>query len=407
MIAKPTILYLYLNDKPRDRVQELTWDGIRRYVAARGWEAVAWHDARPEGLAAFLEAHSPVAGCVVECSDDNATLPPRLFGRIPVAYLHAAPSFFGGRGARVATDNEAVARLAFRELSAGRPAAYAFVGDYRGVFWSRARGRAFHALAAAVGAECRLFRHVADRAARKARLAKWVAALPRRTAIFAANDFAAADVIAAAHTAGRAIPRDLTLIGVDNNPALCELSTPSITSIQLDHERAGFLAARMVGYVLAAKDAKNSKKSSAFFASFTAEKNTALSPLLAIRRESTRGRGRREPNILAAVELIRREACNGLTARDVIARAPGSKSLFNLRFREAMGHSVHDEIEHVRFEKVFTLLTQTDTPIGAIAALCGYRSNIALHKAFRLRTGMSMNEWRRQNGDRFIFWPKV
>ena len=406
LVAQPKILYLYLNDKPRDRVQELTWDGIRRYVAARGWEAVAWDDARPEGLAAFLKAHSPVAGCVVECSDDNVTLPPRLFGRIPVAYLHAAPSFFGGRGARVATDNDAVARLAFRELSAGRPAAYAFVGDYRGVFWSRERGRVFQALAVAAGFECRLFRHVADRAVREARLAKWVAALPRRTAIFAANDFAAVDVVAAAQAAHRAIPGELTLCGVDNLAEICEASSPPITSIQLDFEREGYIAARMVGDYLATKNTEEHKGfvDSVFF---VAEKPAALSPLLAIRRESTRGRGRREPNILAAVELIRREACNGLAARDVIARSPGSKSLFNLRFREAMGHSVHDEIEHVRMEKAFTLLSQTDTPIGAIAALCGYRSNIALHKAFRLRTGMSMNEWRRQNGDRFIFWPKV
>ena len=44
----PSILYLYLNDKPRDRVQELIWSGIRRYVSARGWQAVAWQDARPE-----------------------------------------------------------------------------------------------------------------------------------------------------------------------------------------------------------------------------------------------------------------------------------------------------------------------------------------------------------------------
>ncbi len=381
LVAQPAILYLYLNDKPRDRVQELTWDGIRRYVAARGWEAIAWHDARPEGLAAFLEAHSPVAGCVVECSDDNATLPPRLFRRVPVVYLHAAPSFFGGRGARVTTDNDAIARLAFRELSAGRPAAYAFVGDYRGVFWSRARGRAFHAISVAAGAECRLFRHVADRAVREARLAKWIAALPHHTAIFAANDFAAADVVAAACAAGRAIPQDLTLIGVDNNPALCETVSPTITSIQLDHERAGYLAAGILGEQRACGDGIA----------------VAASPLLAVRRESTGGTGRRVPHVLAAVEEIRRKACAGLTARDVIARAPGSKSLFNLRFREAMGHSVHDEIEHVRFEKVFTLLTQTDTAIGAIASLCGYRSSIALHKAFRIRTGLSMRAWRAQN----------
>lgn len=402
--AKPSLLYLYLNDKPRDRVQELIWSGIRRYVSARGWQAVAWQDARPEAMAEFLKAHSPVAGCVVECSDDNGTLPPRLFGRMTVAYLHAAPSLYGGRGLRVATDNAAVARLAFRELSAGRPEAYAFVGDYRGFYWSRVRGRAFRALAVAAGAKCILFRHVADRVERTARLRKWVAALPRRTAIFAANDFAAADVIAAAQATRRAIPQDLTLVGVDNNPAICEGSSPKITSIQLDHERAGYLAAKVVGHATCDKRHAEMSRASAPCVSLVASRlspeimsTLLVSPILAVRRESTGGSGRREPHILDAVEEIRRRACNGLTAQDVIDRAPGSKSLFNLRFREAMGHSVHDEIEYVRFEKVFTLLAQTDTAIGAIADMCGYRSNIALHKAFRLRTGMSMSAWRAQN----------
>ena len=35
-----------------------------------------------------------------------------------------------------------------------------------------------------------------------------------------------------------------------------------------------------------------------------------IGPLLAVRRESTPGRGRREPHILESVEIIRREACD-------------------------------------------------------------------------------------------------
>ena len=377
-----TILYLYLDPKPRDRVQDMTLAGIRRYADARGWKTVAWHDTRPEGLAALLAEHSPVAGCVVECSDDNATLPPRLFGRVPVVYLHASPSLYGSRATRVDVDNDAVVRVAFRELSAGRPAAYGVVGDARGFSWSRERERAFRALVAATGTPCRVFPHVGD-SQRTARLAKWVAALPCRTAVFAANDFAAADVVAAAQTAHRKIPGELTLCGVDNLAEICEASSPPITSIQLDFEREGYIAARTIGM---GADGRGGTVAA------------SIGPLLSVRRESTRGGGRQEANILAAVELIRREACNGLLAREVIAQSPGSKSLFNLRFREAMGHSVHDEIEHVRMEKAFTLLSQTDTAIGAIADLCGYRSNIAMHKAFRLRTGMSMSEWRRQNG---------
>jgi LacI family transcriptional regulator len=118
---------------------------------------------------------------------------------------------------------------------------------------------------------------------------------------------------------------------------------------------------------------------------------------MVVRRESTLGFGRREPRILAAVELIRREACNGLTALDVVKSLQGSRRLTEIRFREAMGHSLLDEILSVRMEKVQFLLSMTETPIGAIAAMCGFRSEIALHKFFRRSTGQCMREWRNQN----------
>ncbi|MBQ7190068.1 MAG: helix-turn-helix transcriptional regulator, partial [Kiritimatiellae bacterium] len=122
-----------------------------------------------------------------------------------------------------------------------------------------------------------------------------------------------------------------------------------------------------------------------------------IGPLLVVRRESTGGSGRREPYITRAVEIIRREACEGLTAAGLAARMPGSRRLLEMRFREAMGHSILDEIMHVRLEKVETLLAGTDTAIGAIADFCGFGSEVELRQLFRARTGMSMREWRKRN----------
>jgi transcriptional regulator GlxA family with amidase domain len=68
-----------------------------------------------------------------------------------------------------------------------------------------------------------------------------------------------------------------------------------------------------------------------------------------------------------------------------------------MRFREAMGHSILDEILSVRLERVCHLLSSTDTPIGAMASFCGFRSDIALSKPFHRRYGMSLLAWRRQN----------
>ena len=427
---------LYLNTAPGDRIQGMTLAGIRRYAAARGWtaEAVPSDESRPEHVPSLLAAHHPVVGCVVDCSDDSVSLPPRLFGAVPVVYLHPPPSLRRKRATFVATDNEAVARAAFRELSAARPPVFAVAGVIEGLSWSRERERTFIALAAKAAIECRVFgTRNETKEARASRLAEWVATLPRHTAVFAVNDFVAADVVEATAAAHRVIPRDLTLLGVDNNTEICESSHPTVSSIEIDHERAGHVAARLLaatmtdraarGITTAAVAANNgalrandiilslpahhcgvAARHCAIGASSLQGSDgddgsaaVTVGPLMAVWRESTRGSGRHDPHILAAVERIRREACDGLSAREVIAAAPGSRSLFNLRFREAMGHSVLDEIRHVRLEKVETLLASTDTPINALAALCGWGTDGSLKRFFLSRTGMTMREWRRRN----------
>ena len=373
---------LYLDTIPGERIQNMTLAGIRRYAAARGWDAVAVprEESRPAAIPALLAARKPVAGCVVECSDGRSDLPPRLFGRVPVVYLHAAPSLYGGRGMRVNADNAAIAAAAFRELSAGRPDAYAVVGFRGRRTWSEERERTFLALAKKAGKPCETFRRRNEEVEEKiSRLVPWLAALPRKCAIFAVNDLTMAEVAEAARKARRAIPGEFTLVGVDNNVAMCDSFRPTLSSIQIDHERAGYVAARML-------------------ATGGAGDNAALfGPLSIARRQSTRGSGRLVPHILKAVEIIRREACDGLTAAALAARMPGSRRLLEMRFREMMGHSVLDEIMHVRMEKVKTLLAQTGTSIDAIAGLCGFGSEIRLRHAFLDCTGLSMREWRKRN----------
>ena len=122
----------------------------------------------------------------------------------------------------------------------------------------------------------------------------------------------------------------------------------------------------------------------------------AIGPMLAVRRESTGGRGRCEPHVLEAVEIIRREACDGLTVAQLAKRLPGSRRLLDLRFREAMGHSVHDEILQVRLERVFDLLRRPEMRIGAIADFSGFALH-QLDKVFRARFGCSLRDWRKRN----------
>lgn len=377
---------LYFDFIPGDFAQEAKLAGVRRYAAAHGWKVAAVPEAksRPASAPALLAKMRP-AGVIVDCSIGHADLPPRLFGSTPVVYLDADRRLYGGRSAIVVPDNVAIVKVAFRELRGNRSSALAFVGFHLVIPWGRERERAFCELAAAAGTKASVFRCYSESdgaPGRLKRLSGWLARLPRHCGVMAVNDKTAVEVMLAADAAGLRIPQDFTLVGVDDMEK--GTASSSVSSIKIDFERAGWRAAALLGRVMSGKAAP--------------PVDETFGPLMTIRRESTRGRGRREPHVMKAVEIIRREACGGgLTPAKLAARLPGSRRLFDLRFREAMGHSVLDEIQSVQLERVCDLLTQTDIAIDAIWSYCGFRSERTLRQLFTARFEMSMREWRKRN----------
>lgn len=377
---------LYLHMIVGDTCQLARLAGIQRYAAARGWavEAIARGESRASMIPDILKRHRP-AGCVVEGDGRMDDLPPALFGRVPVAYIDVLDETLCGDSPRVIIDCDAVADTAFRELAALKPSCYAAVGFVRPHEWSAHRIAAFRKRVEERGGRCIVLEVEKGESVESyiGRIHEWVADLPRGCAIFAVQGPTARNILDAARAAARSVPRDLAVFCTAGYE---ETDTPvpeNVSRLLFDFERVGYLAARALDEWMHGRRPPRSVE--------------RVGPLFVERRESTRGRGRREPHILRALEMIRAEACEGLTVRALAARFPGTRRLFDMRFREAMGHSVLDEILHVRMENAFTLLAKTDTAIGAIPAFCGFESDSALDKLFRSRCGMSMREWRKRN----------
>lgn len=391
------ILYLDFPEREDNYLRKLA--GIRRYAIAREWEVETitrreLDRAAVKAICAGDGGRPKPIGCIVEAmATFRSILPPRLFGTVPVVYLDPSRPLPWRGAAVVACDNAAVAAAAYDELSSGMPQCYAAVPSISAFPWNRKRIEAFRALCAADGYELREFpaRCREPKERRAARLSEWLAALPKRSAVFAANDDVAKDVADAASAIPRHVPKELSVIGVDGEPGSEDRGMfrafgerPGLSSVKLDFEFAGYEAARLLGKLVALHDSAPPHEI----------RTAVFGPLCVLRRESTRGPGRREPFVLEAVEIIRSEACEGLTAATLTARFDCSRRLFELRFREAMGHSVLDEILHVRLEKAQALLTRRDIPVARIAALCGFRTDIELRKLFRLRFKTSMRQWR-------------
>ena len=398
-------LVLGFNFFPDNVFHAARMEGIRRFARLGGWDVEFFtpQDVPASAIRQLLARRRPI-GCLVECSRPNdvpsyAMPTPGVFGNTPVVYVDPQTTQERRRirhAAALLCDNAAIARMAFRELSADHPPAYAAVPYVRQCGWSVERVATFRAICAENGKRCLVFPYrigegLADRLKR---LADWLAALPRNCAVFAINDRIAWEVLRAFREVRRAVPRTATLVGVDGNDKWPDAMPSRISSVKLDFGNSGYLAASL----LASRMADRAGAAPSLPKVATAVPAVAtFGPLCVLRRESTRGRGRRDPRILEAAEMIRREASEGLTVAALARRFGCSRRLFEIRFREAMGHSALDEILHVRLSHAQALLAHGDMPVAAVADFCGFGSERQMRRIFLASTGMSPREWRKTN----------
>lgn len=360
--------------------------GILRFARLQGWRVVALPPERSTAAnVRSMAAQVRPLGFLVDESLREARLSARDFCGIPHVRIDPSGTSCAHGGRAVLCDNAAVAQTAFDELAAGLPPCYAAVTYRHPRNWARERIAAFRKICRAAGAKCIVFpeRRGETPDSRRERLSLWAAALPPHCAIFAVNDYTAWETWNALRSQMRHVPKSATIIGADGFDRTPDGDLSRLSSVRLDFERMGYLAARTLAEITAGGR--------------PARRIATLGPLLVIRRESTRGRGRRDARILEAAEMIRREASEGLTVAILARRFGCSRRLFEIRFREAMGHSVLDEIRHVRLEHAQALLARGDMPIAAVADFCGFGTERQMRRVFLDSTGMSPREWRKSN----------
>ncbi|MBR4259953.1 MAG: substrate-binding domain-containing protein [Kiritimatiellae bacterium] len=367
-------------------------DGVRRYAKAAGWRVhvTPYADAaylrgghedsarRPD-VKGLLEFWNP-CGVIVECGAARDQIDTCDFKTVPTVFLDRIPE--GGETC-VTSDAKPIAALAAKELLSLGFRTYAYVPFHERVRWSVERGEEFERLVRMNGCKFHLFRRRPfgdDSETYRAWLCEWLRKAPKPIGVFAACDYVAATVLSCAEREKIVVPGELAVIGVDNDLGTCEQTTPTLTSILLDHERAGYLAAQLLELKL---EHPRRKVAGGLFG-----------PVCVYHRQSTFVYSRSDSRVDVALKLIRRNACDGISSKEVIAEMGCSRRLAEMRFREVTGHSIMDEILSVRIERAKHLLEHSSKPVAQIAADCGYRSSNALRKVFEPLVGMTPRAWR-------------
>ena len=324
-------------------------------------------------------------GAIVDCGGEYNDIDARIFAGHHVVFIGHNPDTLPSNCLLVNNDQAETARTAARELLSTGYANFAFIHVPERKNWSELRERGFSEALALNGKKCAIFAPQpakADSVRWMSSLRKFISALTRPCAVFAANDKTAERVLTAAALEGMSVPSDIAVIGVDNFIPICEHTTPQLSSIESDFRRGGNLAAMMLlGAVMANGRWRGSR-------------TQTFGPLRVVRRASSRVLYATDKAVSAALDMIREKACSGLTAGRVAALFPCSRRMADIRFRNATGHSILDEIHAAQLERAKQLLANENLPLKAISDFCGFGHPNSLRKFFRKETGMSMSDWR-------------
>jgi LacI family transcriptional regulator len=285
----------------------------------------------------------------------------------------------------VATDNHALMKLAYEHLiEAGLTRFACFsLPQAEANRWAQEREKAFKHLLQRDGLPVEVYRGLGTSAplwdsAVEQQIA-WLHSLPKPIGIIAVTDARARQLLQACLTAGIAVPEQVALIGIDNDPLTRTLTRVPLSSVIQGTETMGRTAAALLHQMLHGKPCTGTQ---------------ILVPPEAINvQASSLHQPLGNPYVMQALLFIRQYACQGIKTAQVAAYVGVSRSSLEAHFRKVRGCSVHDEILRFKLAAAAKGLENPGLAIADVAQQCGFKSAQYLHTVFRREFGCTPREY--------------
>ncbi|TWT35390.1 Xylose operon regulatory protein [Posidoniimonas corsicana] len=293
----------------------------------------------------------------------------------------------------IGVDNRPIAKLGYQHLRDLGLKNFAFCGTPKGENPNQdLRCQYFVELVEEDGAQCHVLLGEQQRQRapswedQQQQIAAWLEDLPKPVGIMTCHDDRGQQVLDACRRASISVPDTVALISVDNDSHLCNLSTPPMTSIDVNPSRIGFAAAEMLGKMMRGKR--------------PAQMTTLLGPPRGIAaRRSTEMLAIDDADVELAIRYIRENATSGVRAADVVAQARSRPTTLERRFKSILGRTIKAEITRVRLDRAKLLLAETELNVSAIAVRTGFAEPKYFCEVFRKHQGVTATEYRKRFRD--------
>jgi LacI family transcriptional regulator len=287
----------------------------------------------------------------------------------------------------ITADYHRMGLLAARRFEARGFREFGFVG-IRGLCWSDGRLEGFREYLEKAGYAGHIHFYTREHwdsqwSYRPERLQAWLRALPKPVGLMACDDTRASFVVETCHSLGLRIPEEVAIIGVDNDEIQCEMSIPSISSIDVDLERGGYELAEMVSEMV--RDPSNKGH------------DILLRPLDIVTRESSNIITTKDQLVHQALTIIHSNLDRKISVPDILKEVPISRRGLEERFYKATGTSIYRYIIYQRVNHFAGLLLSSKESIANLAARMDEADPKSLSRRFKELKGCTPSAYRKKN----------
>jgi len=290
-----------------------------------------------------------------------------------------------GQFSRISGDYIGVGVMAAQFFAKRHFKNFAFYGN-KNFFWSKARAEGYRQEVERIKGNYYYFESEILDSMQWSRshieLDNWLQALPKPVALLACDDNFALQVSEMCKVNNINIPDELSLLGVDNDELICNLSHPSISSIVTDDENGGYQTGRMLQKLIISKD--------------NIPFNINIDPVRIEQRQSTEKYNISDNYIRTIINYINENIRLNISVDELTTLVPLSRRNLEKKFKEATGIPVYQFILDKKLDLISTELLTTDKDLMDIAIGIGFNDVRNVYRIFKKNTGYTPISFRKK-----------
>ena len=216
-------------------------------------------------------------------------------------------------------------------------------------------------------------------------LAQWLKQLRYPIGMLAVQDYRARTVIEECEHLGIHIPHDLSVVGMEDDPTLCEFCKPTLSSVARKSWHLGYATAEVLDRLMDG---------------LPVPIDTPVLPSKVVARQSTDTIAVEDAHLADALHFIHDHISEPFGIDRVVNATTISRRQLESRFRRVLDCSPNEYLSCKRVERAKELI---DAPgkikFHKLAMLCGFSNIEQLRQVFKRVTGMTPLEYRQAKTD--------